>query len=62
MAILLLNGEPEHGFAMRASSDKATAAEAQSDALAECRKRGAEFKRGECRIIDTSATNASRTP
>jgi hypothetical protein len=53
LAVMLLNGDPRHGFAMGASSDKATTDEARSAALAECRRRGASLKAGECRVIQT---------
>ncbi len=53
LAVRMFNGDPKNGYAMGASASKATAAEAQSAALAECRRQGAKLKRGECKIIET---------
>jgi hypothetical protein len=52
-AVWLLNGNPKQGYALGATADRATAADAQSGALAECRRQSALLKGAECKVIDT---------
>jgi hypothetical protein len=60
LAIGMVNGNPRNGYAMGASSDKATADEARTAALSSCRDPGptasdksTQRARSECKIIET---------